>query len=171
MNLKEALIAEHSKKQCNKIVNWIGKDKNRFDELMHLFFKGEYRITQRAAWPMSYCAMKHPHWVGSYYKALLDKLETEESHDAVKRNIVRVLQNLIIPEKFQGRLMSICFDFIQSNDTAAAIKAFSLTILGNLSQQYPEIIPELKLIVQERWEIETAAFRTRARKIINLKEA
>ena len=63
--------------------------------------------------------------------------------------------------------MGICFDFIQSNEIAIAVKAFSLTILQNLSRQYPDIIPELKLIIEERWEHETAAFRSRAKKILN----
>jgi len=161
MNLKETLIAEHSKKQCDRIVHWIGNDKDRFDELIELFFVGEYRISQRASWPMSYCVKNHPEWALTYFKHLLDILEKKEVHDAVKRNIVRLLQNVKIPAKYSGRLMSICFDFIQSNDIAVAIKAFSLTILGNLSRQYPEIIPELKLIIEERREIETAAFRSR----------
>lgn len=167
MNLQEVLIEEHSKKQCNLIVNWVGKDKKRFAELMKIFLGSEYRITQRAAWPISYCARNNPDWVPFYIEPLLDMLEKKGSHNAVKRNIVRLLQDMIIPVKFQGRLMGLCFDFIQSNDTAIAIKAFSLGILGNLSQVYPEIIPELKLIIEERWEIETPAFRSRAKKIIN----
>ena len=166
MNLKDALLEEHSKKQCDRIINWIGNNKSRFDELMHLFFAGEYRVTQRAAWPMSYCVREHPDWVQFYFKALLDMLEKKGAHDAVKRNIVRLLQDVKIPAKYKGRLMSVCFNFIQSNETAVAIKAFSLTILGNLSRQYPEIIHELKLIIEERWEIETPAFRARAKKII-----
>jgi hypothetical protein len=31
---------------------------------------------------------------------------------------------------------------------------------------YPEIIPELKLIIKERFEIESAAFKTRAKNIL-----
>jgi hypothetical protein len=53
MDLLAALTEEHSKAQCNKIVAYIGNDKKKFAELMKLFFEGEYRITQRAAWPMS----------------------------------------------------------------------------------------------------------------------
>ncbi|MEI9912474.1 MAG: hypothetical protein WDO71_24170 [Bacteroidota bacterium] len=45
-------------------------------------------------------------------------------------------------------------------------KAFSLTILQNLSRLYPEIRNEIKVIIEERWEHETAAFRSRAKKIL-----
>ena len=166
MNIEDALLKEHSKAQCDKIVKYIGNNKERFAELMKLFFKGEYRVTQRAAWPMSYCVRKHPQLINPYFKRLLDNLEKPGLHDAILRNTVRLLQDADIPETHHGRVMTICFNFIQSNDTAVAIKAFSLSILHNLSKKYPEILPVLKTIIEERWEHETAAFRSRAKKIV-----
>jgi hypothetical protein len=44
MNLKQALWAEHSRAQADKIVNWIGNDQPRFDQLFKLFHQGEYRV-------------------------------------------------------------------------------------------------------------------------------
>ena len=166
MDIQATLLKEHSKLQCNKIVKYIGNDKKRFAELMKLFFEGEYRTTQRAAWPMSNCVRAHPELINPYFKKLLDKLANPKEGDSVLRNTVRLLQDVDIPEKFHGKLMTLCFDFIQSNDTAVAIKAFSLTILKNLSKKYPEIIPEVKSIIEERWDHETAAFRTRAKSFL-----
>ena len=82
------------------------------------------------------------------------------------RNAVRVLQELTIPQKFQGEVMDACFHFLEEPETPVAIKAFSLTTLFNLSTLYPEIKPELALIIEERGPHETAAFRSRARKIL-----
>jgi len=167
MDLQSALLKEHSKAQCDKIVRYIGNDKDRFAELMKLFFKGEYRVTQRAAWPMSYCVQQYPELIKPYFGQLAKKLETPGLHDSIPRNILRLLQYIDIPQKHQGRVMTACFDFIQSNDAAIAIKAFALTVLQNLSKKYPEILPELKTIIEERWEQETAAFRSRAKKLIS----
>jgi len=166
MNLKETILKEHSKKQCDKIVNYVGNNKERFAELMELFFAGEYRVTQRAAWPMSYCVKNHPQLIQPYFKKLLNNLDKKELHDAVIRNTVRLLQDVEIPKKHQGKLMKICFGYIQSNEIPVAVKAFSLSILHRLSKQYPDILSELKLIIEERWPHETAAFRSRAKKIL-----
>jgi hypothetical protein len=166
MNIEHTLMKAHSKVQCDKVVRYVGNDKKRFAELMQLFFKGEYRVTQRAGWPMSYCVKNHPALIQPYFKKMLAKMHTPGVHDAVKRNIVRLLQYVDIPEKFRGEVMNTCFELIAANDTAIAIKAFSLTILQNMSKDYPEILPELKLIIEERWPHETAAFRSRAKKII-----
>ncbi len=166
MNIKDSLLAEHSKKQTDRIVKYIGADAGRFAVLMKLFFAGEYRITQRAAWPMSYCVQNHPELIKPYFKKLLDFLQKPGVHAAVIRNTVRLLQDIDIPEKYHGQVMSICFDYIQDIKTPAAVKAFSLTILQNLSKKYPEILPELKTIIEERWSHETPAFKSRAKKIL-----
>jgi hypothetical protein len=62
--------------------------------------------------------------------------------------------------------MNTCFDFVADHETLPAIKAFSLTILENLSAVYPDIKAELKLVIEERWPHETAAFKSRAKKIL-----
>ena len=166
MNLKQELLKEHSKSQCDKIVAYIGSDKQRFAELMDLFFSGQYRLTQRAAWPFSYCLQHHPELISPYYNRLLDSLLDSGLHESVRRNILRVFQDIVIPTKYHGRLMSCCFEFIQSNVVSAAIKAFSLTVLYHLSEKYKEIRPELKLIIEERWNVEKPSFHARAKKIL-----
>ena len=170
MDLRKALLKEHSKNQCNKIVKFIDADQARFAELMNLFFEGEYRITQRAAWPMSYCVAEHPELIKPYLKKLIDHLGKKGLHPAIYRNTLRLLQFEEVPQKYHGKLMTSCFDFIQSNEVPSAIKAFALTILENLSKQYPDIKAELKLIIEERWELEKPAFISRARKIMNSRE-
>ena len=166
MDLLKLLRAEHSKKQTDRIVAYIGDDKQRFAALINLFFQGEYRITQRAAWPLSYCVRRYPELIAPYYRQLLDNLGRKDIHVAVIRNTVRLLQDVSIPKRWHGRVMSICFDFVSDPETPIAVKAFALTILSNLSRDYPEIRGELKLIIEEQWERATPAFRSRARKIL-----
>lgn len=62
--------------------------------------------------------------------------------------------------------MNICFDYLISPNEKPAVKAFSLTVLENLSNSYPEIKQELKTVIEDRWNYETAAFHSRARKIL-----
>jgi hypothetical protein len=166
MNLREALLKEHSKAQCEKIARYVGSDRERFATLMSLFLDSEYRITQRAAWPISYCIQQYPELAKPYLGQFIRLLHDEKAHNAVHRNIMRLLQNIEVPEKYAGELMDICFAFIESNEAAVAIKAFSLTVLEQLAKEYPDINNELKLLIESRWEHESAAFHSRARKIL-----
>ena len=51
-----------------------------------------------------------------------------------------------------------------------AVKAFALAVLEKMTKQYPELIPEIKLIVSQQMEIETAAYKSRAKRILRLKD-
>ena len=166
MNLRSEILAEHSKEQAAKIVVWVGDSQQRFDELVKFFLQDEDKVTQRAGWPLSYAAIAHPQLVKKHLPVLVKTLRKEKSHNAIRRNIVRLLQEVPIPEKLHGEVMDICFGFIADVQEAVAVKAFSLSILENLSKQYPEIKQELKVIIEERWDYETAAFHSRAKKIL-----
>ncbi len=166
MNIRAALLKEHSKKQCNAIVKWVGNDQKKFDELFDLFLHDEYRVVQRAGWPISYCVEKHPNLIQNHYTKLLKNLNKKGIHDAVKRNSIRLLQYVNIPKKFHGRVMDICFRYVSSPTEAVAVKAFSITVLQNLARQYPGIINEIKLVIEERLDYETIAFKTRAKQLL-----
>jgi hypothetical protein len=162
-NLREELLREHSKKQCEKIRAWVGDDQQRFDELFKLFLKGEYRLTQRAAWPLSYCVQDHPGLIKKGFGRLVRNLSVPGIHDAVKRNTVRILQHVDIPKQYQGELMKTCFRYVASPREAIAIKVFALTVLTNLAELYPGIKNELKLLVEQQLPTASAGFRSRAR--------
>jgi len=62
--------------------------------------------------------------------------------------------------------MNACFRFIETPSTPVAIKAFSLTTLFNLTKIYSEIKTELKMIIENNMDNETAAFKSRGKKIL-----
>lgn len=165
MNLREEILKEHSKAQCSKIVQWVGNHQQRFDKLFHLFLTDEYRVVQRAAWPVSYCVIAHPPFISSHWTELVKNLQKPGIHNAVKRNSIRLLQDIEIPKKYQGEIMDICFKYIESPSEAIAVKAFSLTVLGKLATKYPAIIPEIKLLIEQQ-PAATAAFKSRAKKLL-----
>ena len=166
MKLRDQILKEHSKANCNAIVQWIGDSQPRFDQLFDLFLNDEYRVVQRAAWPLSYAAIAHPKFIQKHFSRLLKNLQKSKLHNSVKRNTIRLLQHIPIPERFQGQVMNVCFEYINYPDEAVAVKAFALTVLDNLSKQYPEIKKELKTIIENRWDYESAAFHSRAKKIL-----
>jgi hypothetical protein len=167
MSLKELLLSGHSKAITMRIIQTVGSSQERFDELFALFTGNDKLIAQRAAWAISYAAMAHPGLIQPHFKKLLDNLESPGLHTAIKRNTIRLLQDVSIPKKYQGRVMDVCFNYISDPAEAVAVKAFSMTVLQKLAAIYPEINNELITIIEERWDTETAAFRSRAKKILN----
>lgn len=166
MELTSEILKEHSKSQCNKIINWVGDSQKRFDALFSLFINAEYRISQRAAWPLSYCVINYPVLIKKHLSELIKNLEKPDLPDAVKRNTLRLLQYIETPVRHDGKIMQFCFNYIQSAREPVAIKAFALTVLGNLTKKYPEIIPEIKLLIEEQLPHQSAAFKSRAKRFL-----
>lgn len=166
MILREEILKEHSKSQALKIASYACESKKNFKELMKCFLDDEYRLAQRAAWSVSWAAQKKPVMILPHLNDLVSVLHKKNVHDAVIRNSVRVLQEIEIPEEFHGEVMDACFKFLEKPSTPVAIKVFALTTLFNLSKFYPEIKPELTLIIEDSLEHETPAFKARAKRIL-----
>jgi hypothetical protein len=166
MDIGQALMAEHSRRQTMAVVEFIGDDKQRFAELMKLFFAGECRLTQRAAWPMNYCAERRPELIRPYLPKLLDCLKRDDMHDAVRRNIVRLLQYVEIPRRLAGKVYGDCVDLIDDASQPVAVRAFALTVAARIAKSEPDLMNELRLIVRKHLPHTTAAFQKRARGIL-----
>lgn len=79
MDLPKTISKGYTKKTCARVVRWIGSDPNRFAELMDLVFNAESRISQRAAWPMSYCVMNYPDLIKPWMGRIVVVLEKKRN--------------------------------------------------------------------------------------------
>ncbi len=134
MIIKEELLQEHSKSQTNKIADYIGNNKNRFKELMTLFLGKNELLNQRSAWVVSTVFKTQPQLISPYLKPIIKNMH-HPVHDAVKRNTLKILQNLAIPSDLQGEVCQICFPLLQSHNTAIAIKVFAMTVIKNICKE------------------------------------
>jgi len=166
MNLQKALLAEHSRRQADKIAGYACRSKKHFKELMNYFLSDNQLLSRRAAWSLSIVAVKLPEYVFPHVKDLVSVLSRKDIHPAVIRHSVSMLERIEIPEKFHGKVMQACFQFLENNSIPVAIKVFSMTTLYNLSRHYPEIKSELRSIIEDRWERESPAFKSRGKKVL-----
>lgn len=149
MDLEAEIIKEHSKRQVVKIGRWIGNDRTRFKQLLELFLHGEYRVTQRAAWIVSYCGEKHPKLVTPWLPAMVKKMQERGVHDAVRRNVLRVLQEANIPRSLLGTVVTLCFDELGSADSPIAVRVYAMTVLSRIAKQEPDIKHELRATIEQ----------------------
>jgi hypothetical protein len=166
LNLESEILKEHSKRQTLKIARWVGGDGKRFAELMGLFLRGEYRVTQRSAWIVSQCAEAHPKLIGPWLRPMLKKMRSLGVHDAVRRNVVRILQFVEIPRALMGEIAADCFGFLNDVHTPVAVKAFSMTVLARIAQREPSLKQELELVIRRMLPYGGAAIQARGRHVL-----
>lgn len=166
MNIKEALMKEHSKVNTLAIVDYIGSDKKRLKELLAVFAIGELRLTQRAAWPLSYVAEQQPYLVQpelEFIVGLLDK----PLHVAVKRNVLRILQDYDIPENLLGIVADKCFAYLLDKKETIAVQAFAMKTLYNICVKEPDLKHELILIIEDMIPFGSAGIRHRCKQTLS----
>jgi hypothetical protein len=165
MDIKKELLKEHSKLQTIKVVKYIGHNPKRFNMLIKMFLAGPYRVTQRAAWPLSYCVEAYPELINPHLKSVLKMLDTKDAHDAVKRNILRFLQHIEIPKRFYGIVTDRCFALMNPKEPIA-IRVFAMTVLANIAKHEPELKKELRIVIEDQMPYGSAGYKARAKKII-----
>lgn len=167
MNLRTEILKENSKANSIRITSWIGDDRKKFDQLVQLFLNDEYRVVQRAAGMISRIAEQHPNLLQPYLTQLIKKANETNIPVAVKRNVVRLMQFIDIPTDVQGDTMELCFKLLSDPAETVAVHCFSMSVLFNLSKIYPDIKPELKIVIEEHMQHPvTAGFLSRAKKVL-----
>ncbi len=167
MDFPKELSGEFSKQRTVSIANAIGSNQELFDEFMVLFFGDDCRITQRTAWVLSHCIDNHPWLMNEHLESMILNLHKDNLSDAVKRNTVRVLQFAEIPESLAGLTADICYRLLQSHNEPIAVKAYAMTIIYNLSRQYPELTGELVLTIEDMLPFASPGIRSRGMKILS----
>jgi hypothetical protein len=166
MQLRSEILKEHSKKQSIKIAAWIGNNEQRFAELLQLFLNDEYPVVQRAAWALNLVAENHPGLIEPQLETIIHKMTEAGAPVAVKRNVIRLLQFVPIPEELHGTVMNACFELLADPKETIAVRVFSMTVLANLAKIYPDIKQELKAIVNDVLEQgASAGFKSRVRRL------
>ncbi len=168
MNIREALIKQPKleKTEALRISDFAASSSSRFEKLMQCFLENNYRVAQRAAWCVSLAAQNNKELILPFIPVLVEQLDKGGVHDAVIRNSLRILQILEIPMEFLGNAINACFNWIENPAAAVAIKAFALTVLGNISERVPAIQNEIRLVIDYHIDNETAAFRSRAKQVL-----
>jgi hypothetical protein len=167
MDLEGELLKEHSRQNADRIARWVGSDRNRLRLLMDQFLHGEFVTAQRAAWVVGIYAESHPELMRPYVARMLDRIQQEGIHDALKRCVVRMLQWIEIPEPLLGRVANLCFGYLSSGEAPIAVKCFSMTVVARIAEKEPELGRELQLVIEQQIPYSAAGFRARAKDTLN----
>lgn len=142
MDLIKHLEIENSKANWQVIVDYVGNDASKFDAVVDLFINGQQKIVQRIGQPFGTIAEKNPDFIFPYIPQLIAYLKTNPI-DAVKRNVMRSFQWIELPEEFVGEIFDLGMLFLKTQSEPKAIKVFSLTVLRQICERYPELTMEV----------------------------
>lgn len=179
----EQLYAElnyvnHSRANRLKYTNVILAQPELIPGLLDILFIVDDKISCRAAWVLEFMC-------GEHLEAIIPHLDqyTENIHrvhlDAAVRPVAKVCEYLIktfysknqnsiqeaLSQSHREKIIEACFDWM-INDEKIAPKAYAMNTLYLLGQDYAWIHPELVIILERDFQIQSSGFKARARHIL-----
>ncbi|NNE93229.1 MAG: hypothetical protein HKN23_16420 [Verrucomicrobiales bacterium] len=166
MNLQEEIQREHSRKQSIHIAEWIGDRQEQFHQLMEFVVGESEEEARRAAWAMNYAAEARPHLIEPHIESLIEILTRLECHPGLRRNTVRLLQFVPLPDDLLARIFDVCFLLLNDPNETVAVQACSMTVLSRICQKHPQLAGEVALAIEQQMPHGTAAFRSRGQRTL-----
>ena len=167
MNLIEQLHQGNTRANRDRIAQWIGTDAKRFANLMRVYLGGDFREAQLAAGALFSCFEIHPELFVPWLPEIVQRMDEQEVHPAVRRVGVWTLQTVEIPRRLQGRVANACFRYLSNLSEPIAIRAFAMTVLARIAEAEPDLTRELRQTIAAVLPYGTAALRARARHVLN----
>ena len=165
MNLSDQLSLETSRRNTDYIAQYIGNDALLFDEVMQILFNGESLLPLRASWVITAVTDQYPSLLKPYLPKIIENL-INFNHTGIHRNLLRQLSEMSIPEELSGVLFDHCYQWLHSRTEPPAVKVHCMQLLFNISEQEPDLKPELRLVFEELAHHESAAIRSRTRLLL-----
>ncbi len=165
MTLEDILSQRGGKNYVEKVVQFIGPDPEKVEELVRLILEGEERQVFHGAWVLRYVAEANPELIEPYLPSLIEALK-KPNPDFLPRSVLKILEDLPLPKESLGDLTQICFQYLEAPQTAVAIRVFAMTVLYRISELEPDLKFELKAILEMQAPYGSAGFKSRAKKIL-----
>lgn len=175
---KELNYVNHSREKRLKYANLVISDPELVKPLLEILFDVDDKISCRAAWVFEFMCSESiieiiPHldrFTKNIHKVHLDpavRPVAKVCELLMKANYTKI-DNVMashISEKHKERIIETCFDWM-INDEKVAPKAYAMTSLHMLGNEYDWIHPELAIILERDFKLQSAAFKARARHIL-----
>jgi hypothetical protein len=165
MNIANQLKAEISRKNTEYIAHYVGNDPELFKQLIDMLFNGASPLPHRASWVVTTISDQYPELLKPYLKRIVAHIESFD-HSGTRRNLLRYIAETDLPDSLKGKLYDVCYRWLQSRLEPPAVKVHCMQILFNISEKEPDLRKELRLILEELTDHESAAIKSRCRKLM-----
>jgi 8-oxo-dGTP diphosphatase len=167
-DLQDLINNMMSRQEAEWVADLAIEDHNVFKKLLDYSIKGDSKLAFRSSWTLSKVCDKYPELIDPYLTDIISRIN-DFDNESVQRSFLRIisLKDISkIDQEYHGIMADYCFAKLRSGVSAIAIKAYSMEILFNLTELYPELANELVPAIQILTEDGSAGVVARGRMIL-----
>ena len=166
LQLFQNIEADRSKANINILIN--NTESSEFDIISFFEFFHEYEISK--PWLITW-------WLSHFVEAKAEFLNHDElcenifleisncSNESILRDLWRALTFIEIKVR-EGELFDLGFKHLMNEKMAIAPRAHAMLVISEIAFSYPELLPELKLVLTSFTDHESAGLRSRSKNIL-----
>ncbi|MBQ0769621.1 MAG: adenylosuccinate lyase [Bizionia sp.] len=174
----ELNYVNHSREKRLYYANLIIDTPDLIPKLLDILFMVNDPISCRAAWVFEFMCKQKLEACIPYLDSFTNQMHTVHLDPAV-RPVAKVCEYLItayyaktdsqikhyLTDTHKEKICASCFDWM-INDEKIAPKAYAMNSLFLLGTEYAWIHPELRIILERDYQIQSSGFKARARQIL-----
>ena len=174
----ELNYVNHSREKRLYYANLVIDNPELIPKLLEILFMVNDKISCRAAWVFEFMCGENLESSIPYLDSFTDNMSKVHQDSAV-RPVAKVCEYLVkayyskhdnkiktsLTEKHKEKIIEACFDWM-INDEKIAPKAYAMNSLFLLGKDYDWIHPELVMILERDYQMQSSGFKARARHIL-----
>ncbi len=174
----ELNYVNHSREKRLYYANLVISQPELIPKLLDILFKVDDKISCRAAWVFEFMCGEKLEAIIPYLDRYTDQIHKVHLDSAI-RPVIKICEYLVMAyysktdnaiktalnSKHKEKIVETCFD-VMINDEKIAPKAYAMNTLYLLGQDFDWIHPELVLILERDFQMQSSGFKARARHIL-----
>ena len=175
---EELKYVNHSREKRLQYANLVIDNPEIIPSVLDIIFSVDDKRSPRAAWLLEFVARDNLEYLVPHLNRITAEMHKVHLDSAV-RPMAKICECLVeayyskydnqvihsLEPKHKEKIIECCFDWM-INDEKIAPKAYSMNSLYLLGQDYDWIHPELVLILERDFQIQSSGFKARARHIL-----
>ncbi len=164
-SLSDIVMAEHSRSQADFIADIVISRPQLIKELLDIVLLNHEPISRRASWPLRIISDRDNKLLEPYVHIIIEQLPNIDNV-AIRRAFLAVLVNVVIPEEYHGELLQFLSEVLINAGSPVASLIYSADIFYKISMDEPELLNELKLMLELLIPFGTPGVKSKCRKTI-----
>ncbi|WP_456441299.1 adenylosuccinate lyase [Psychroserpens sp.] len=174
----ELNYVNHSREKRRYYANLVISQPNLIPELLDILFKVDDKISCRAAWVFEFMCGEKLEAIIPYLDSFTENMNKVHLDSAV-RPVAKISEYLVtayysktdnaikkaLNSTHKEKIIESCFDWM-INDEKIAPKAYAMNTLYLLGNDIDWIHPELVIILERDYQMQSSGFKARARHIL-----
>ncbi|RED45918.1 adenylosuccinate lyase [Seonamhaeicola aphaedonensis] len=175
---KELNYVNHSREKRTYYANLLIKNPDLVPKLLDILFKVNDKLSPRAAWVFEFMCSDNIENIIPYINQFTENMHKVHIDSAV-RPVAKICELMakaytskndnkiktVLTSIHKERIIETCFDYM-INDEKIAPKAYAMNTLFILGKEYDWVHPELVLILERDFQMQSSGFKARARHIL-----